>query len=146
MEHKIKFGDVSCIPTREFIDGLTIGEEVIIDLSKGKQLTLELLGISQVAVDGKREVFMLANGTPRHILVEDKKAIKSKIGQVGSPMQGKVIDIQVKEGDIVEKGQSVAIISAMKMETSMGSPCNGKVSRIVVSNGDNLQAGDLIIE
>jgi len=156
MEHRQRFGDVSTIPTREFIDGLNIGEEVTIDLAKGKQITLELLGVSQVAVEGKREVFMLANGTPRHILVEDTKAMekvvtrekasKSKPGHVGAPMQGKVIDVQVKEGDTVEKGDSVAIISAMKMETSMGAPISGKITRIVAQNGDSLAAGDLIVE
>ena len=79
-------------------------------------------------------------------VVTREKASKSKPGHVGAPMQGKVIDVQVKEGDTVEKGDSVAIISAMKMETSMGAPISGKITRIVAQNGDSLAAGDLIVE
>lgn len=156
VEHLEEFGDVSTISTPQFIDGLDIGEEVVIDISKGKQITLELLGVSQVAVEGKREVFMLANGTPRHILVSDKKAMetvvkreqvnKSNLGHVGAPMQGKLVDVKVKEGDIVQKGDSIAVISAMKMETSMTATITGKIKRVVVSSGENISPGDLIVE
>lgn len=156
MEHRENFGNVGTLPTRQFIDGLEVGEEVCIDLQKGKQLHVELLGVSQVAVEGKREVFMLANGTPRHILVEDKKAmekvvtrekaVKGNPGHVGAPMQGKLISVQVKVGDTIEKGDTVAIISAMKMETSMSAPISGTVSRVVAASNDSLAAGDLIVE
>jgi len=156
MEHINEFGDISTIATTEFIDGLEVGKEVTIDLSRGKQITLELLGVSQVAVEGKREVFMLANGTPRHILVADKKAmetvvtrekvVKSNLGHVGAPMQGKLIDVKVKEGDIVEKGDTIAVISAMKMETAMSATISGKIVRVAANSGDNLAAGDLIVE
>jgi biotin carboxyl carrier protein len=40
-------------------------------------------------------------------------------GNVGSPMKGEVIELKVAIGDPVEKGQVVAIISAMKMEMAV---------------------------
>jgi len=157
MEHRQEYNDVSCLPTRQFIEGLTVGEEVTIDLAQGKQLILELLGVSEKAVDGQREVYMVANGTPRHILVPDRKAMeqgggirekadKKNPGHVACPMQGKIVDVKVKVGDKIEKGDCVAIITAMKMESALSAGISGEVTRVLGACGDNLGAGDLIVE
>jgi biotin carboxyl carrier protein len=47
------------------------------------------------------------------------KADPNILGNVGSPMKGEVIELKVAVGDPVEKGQVVAIISAMKMEMAV---------------------------
>jgi len=157
MEHRKQYGDVSKIPTPQFVDGLTIGQPIVIDLEPGRQLTVELLGMSQVVdAQGYREVFMLANGTPRNLLVLDRKAKekvvtrpkanKSEPGQIGAPMQGKIVNIPVKPGNTVEKGERIAVISAMKMETAISAPISGVVVPYSVKVGDDLAAGDLILE
>ena len=61
-------------------------------------------------------------------------------------MPGEVITIKVNEGDSVEKGQPLAVISAMKMEMVVQAPLNGVVKSISVDKGMKLQGDDLLME
>ena len=72
------------------------------------------------------------------------KADRSAKGQVGAPMPGEVVEVRVKEGQEVEKGAPLCILSAMKMETVVTAPRGGKVSRLHVSPGMSLEGDDLI--
>lgn len=60
-------------------------------------------------------------------------------------MPGTVIDVRVKEGDKVEKGQPLVVLSAMKMEMVVQSPLAGTVKRLEVSNGMKLDGDDLLM-
>lgn len=60
-------------------------------------------------------------------------------------MPGSVIDIRVKEGDHVEKGQPLVVLSAMKMEMVVQSPRAGKVKKLEITNGMKLEGEDLIL-
>lgn len=65
---------------------------------------------------------------------------------VKSPLPGVILDIKVKEGDEVKKGQTVLILEAMKMENNINAHKDGKVTAINVKNGDSVLEGtDLII-
>ena len=67
-------------------------------------------------------------------------------GGVKSPLPGVILDIKVKEGDEVKKGQTVIILEAMKMENSINADRDGKVTSIKVSKGESVLEGtDLII-
>lgn len=55
------------------------------------------------------------------------------------------MQVAVKPGEKVEAGQEVAVMTAMKMETSVGSPCGGVVSHVAIIKGDTLAAGDLML-
>ena len=67
-------------------------------------------------------------------------------GGVKSPLPGVILDIKVKEGDEVKKGQTVIILEAMKMENSINADRDGKVASIKVSKGESVLEGtDLII-
>lgn len=54
-------------------------------------------------------------------------------------------DIRVKEGDHVEKGQPLIVLSAMKMEMVVQSPRAGTVKKLEISNGMKLEGDDLIV-
>ena len=54
---------------------------------------------------------------------------------VVSPIQGTVLDIKVKVGDKVKKGQTVCIVEAMKLENEVVSTADGIVSEVLVSKG-----------
>ena len=65
---------------------------------------------------------------------------------VKSPLPGVILDIKVKEGDEVKKGQTIIILEAMKMENSINADKDGKVTAINVSKGESVLEGtDLII-
>ena len=54
---------------------------------------------------------------------------------VVSPIQGTVLDIKVKVGDKVKKGQTVCIVEAMKLENEVVSTADGIVSEVLVTKG-----------
>ena len=65
---------------------------------------------------------------------------------VKSPLPGVILDIKVKEGDEVKKGQTIIILEAMKMENSINADKDGKIAAINVSKGESVLEGtDLII-
>jgi biotin carboxyl carrier protein len=54
--------------------------------------------------------------------------------------------IMVAEGDLVEKGQSVIVVSAMKMEATLQAPFKGKVLKINVAEGDKVMPGQILAD
>ncbi len=58
---------------------------------------------------------------------------------------GKVISIQVKEGDSVKTRSVVAVLEAMKMEQPVASPVDGTVKKIHVNTGDKVKSGDILL-
>jgi biotin carboxyl carrier protein len=65
---------------------------------------------------------------------------------IKSPMPGKVVKVNVSEGDSVAKGQTVLILSAMKMESEYKSPVDGTVKKIAVREGDIVEGNQVLIE
>ena len=65
--------------------------------------------------------------------------------EVKAPMQGKILDVKVKVGDAVAKGQVVAILEAMKLENEIISPADGKVLSVVVNKDQTVNNNDLLI-
>ncbi|KFY53997.1 hypothetical protein V496_07352 [Pseudogymnoascus sp. VKM F-4515 (FW-2607)] len=150
-----KYGDLSVLPTKYFLSKPEIGEEFSVELEKGKVLILKLLAIGPLSdVTGQRDVFYEMNGEVRSITVDDKLAAVENISrpkadpgdssQCGSPMAGVVVEIRVKEGTEVKKGDVIAVISAMKMEMVVTAAHNGVIGQLVVKEGDSLSGQDLI--
>ncbi|MBE6287802.1 MAG: biotin/lipoyl-binding protein [Mediterranea massiliensis] len=70
----------------------------------------------------------------------------TKSAGIKSPLPGVILDIKVKEGDMVKKGQPVIILEAMKMENNINADRDGKVTAIKVQKGESVLEGtDLII-
>ena len=63
-----------------------------------------------------------------------------------SPLPGVILDVKVKVGDAVKKGQTVVILEAMKMENNINADKDGKVTAIKVNKGDSILEGtDLVV-
>ena len=62
------------------------------------------------------------------------------------PMPGLVVSINVAEGDLVQEGQVLAIIEAMKMENVLRAEKAGKIARIAAHAGESLAVDELIME
>lgn len=65
---------------------------------------------------------------------------------IGAPMKGEVVEIKVAKDDVVEKGQVVAVMSAMKMEMAVQVNVSGTVKAIHVVKGNTVLPHDLMIE
>jgi len=66
-------------------------------------------------------------------------------GDVSTSMPGNVVDVLVKEGDVVKAGQAVLISEAMKMETEIRAAQAGTVRGIAVKSGDAVAVGDTLL-
>ncbi|XP_054151115.1 pyruvate carboxylase, mitochondrial [Melozone crissalis] len=148
------FGPVACLGTRLFLEGPTVAEEFEVELERGKTLHIKALALGDLNAAGQREVFFELNGQLRSILVRDTQALKEMHvhpkaekgakGQVGAPMPGEVVEVRVKEGTTVAKGDPLCVLSAMKMETVVTAPVGGKVTKVHVRPGLSLEGEDLI--
>ncbi len=65
---------------------------------------------------------------------------------IHAPLPGTIIDVTVSIGEIVEAGQTVLILEAMKMESEIHSPVSGTVKKINVSKGTSVKENDALIE
>jgi acetyl-CoA/propionyl-CoA/long-chain acyl-CoA carboxylase, biotin carboxylase, biotin carboxyl carrier protein len=66
-------------------------------------------------------------------------------GAVVAPMHGTILKVLVAEGDLVEAGDPVAILEAMKMETHLASSTSGTIRTVSVKSGDVVEAGQAIV-
>ena len=66
--------------------------------------------------------------------------------KISSPMPGKVVNVLVEEGDVVKEGDTVIIISAMKMESEYKAPKDGTVKKVNVTNQDTIDSNQVLIE
>lgn len=64
---------------------------------------------------------------------------------IPSFIPGTVLDILIKEGDSVRKGDDLMILEAMKMQNKLKSPADGVISQIMVKKGDKVSKGTLLI-
>uniref|UniRef100_A0A2M4CTA7 Pyruvate carboxylase n=1 Tax=Anopheles darlingi TaxID=43151 RepID=A0A2M4CTA7_ANODA len=150
------FGPVDKLNTRVFLTGPKVGEEFEVSIEKGKTLGFKTLAMAEdLTTNGEREVFFELNGQLRSVLIRDKEAVKElhihpkaakgNKNEVGAPMPGSVIEIKVKVGDHVEKGQPLVVLSAMKMEMVVQAPRAGVVKTLDISNGMKLEGEDLLL-
>ena len=65
--------------------------------------------------------------------------------QVGSSIPGMVSKVNVKPGDVVEENQVLAIIEAMKMETSVVARMPGIIDKVMIKDGASVKAGELLM-
>lgn len=66
--------------------------------------------------------------------------------QVSPPMPAVVTKLLVVEGDAVEKGQGVVVVSAMKMDTTLTAPYDGRVTRVNVAEGDKVTPQQVLVD
>lgn len=152
---KKEYGEVWHIPTINFFYGLKPDEEVLIEIAKGKSILVRLLTCSHPDEEGRRKVFMRLNGQTRIIEIQDRsvqitvkenlKADKSDPKQIGAPLQGKLSQLLVKEGEAIKRNQPLFVIEAMKMETTIAATGEGKVVQIVLQTGAMVKTDDLVL-
>ncbi|MBQ8918889.1 MAG: pyruvate carboxylase [Acidaminococcaceae bacterium] len=151
-----EYGDVSVLDTPTFFFGMTVGEEVDVEIEKGKVVIIKLIHISEPNENGKRTVSFEFNGMPRELEIFDKnvktenvarkKADKSNPGEVGATLSGSVVKLLVEKGQSVTKGTPLLVTEAMKMETTIAAPVSGIIGQIHVQAGSRIESGDCLLE
>ena len=109
--------------------------------------------VYKIRVNGKLYKVELesVNEESSTIEVKEKKeeVVKTSSGEgnnVLSPIQGNVINVLVKVGQKVKKGDVLLLIEAMKLENEVTSPFDGEVTEILVEKGNNVVADQLLIK
>jgi len=155
VENQQRFGDLSCLPSHVFFYGLKKGEECEIELEEGRNMIVKYIG-NQLTENGRRSLTFEVNGQRREVLIEDKNRTEpsaggefrmagpEKPGEVGAAMPGTVGDIKVSAGDFVEKGDTIILLEAMKMETEISAPVSGEIKNILVAEGENVENKQLL--
>jgi acetyl/propionyl-CoA carboxylase alpha subunit len=63
-----------------------------------------------------------------------------------APMPGKIVDLFLSEGDLVNKGEPVLALEAMKMQNEISANCNGVIRKIKVQQGQSVMKDELLVE
>ncbi len=153
--HEQKYSDTSVLPTPVFFYGLEPGEEISVDIEKGKTLIIRFLTVGDPNAEGERLVFFELNGTPREVTVQDR-SIAAKVQRrpkaepgnplhVAAPMPGLVANVLVAAGKEVAPGEKLFTLEAMKMETTVYAERAGTVAEVIVGPGTQVEAGDLLL-
>ena len=100
---------------------------------------LRLRGVEQVVKVMNSRIAELSDLMPVKLPTDTSKFLLC-------PMPGLMVSIMVSEGDIIEEGQSLAMVEAMKMENVLRAEKPGKVSKISVAEGDSLAVDEIIME
>lgn len=68
------------------------------------------------------------------------------VSELKAPMPGLVLNVMVKEGQEVQKGDSLIVLEAMKMENVIKSPTGGLIKQVLVQRGDKVEKNELLIQ
>ena len=149
------YGDVGTLPTSVFFYGMEPGQEISIDLERGKSLIVRYVATSDAHEDGTRTVFFELNGQPRYVRVPDRSLVSKRPPQrkaeagnalhVGAPMPGTITTVTATLGRKVARGDVLATLEAMKMESAVRAESDGQVAEVLATAGQQVDAKDLLI-
>ena len=154
-KHRKEYGYIMRMGSHVFFNGMALGETNKINIEDGKTLVIKYLGLGDLNEDGTRNVQFELNGMRREIAVPDPRAdVQTHTvvladpedkSQVGASIPGMVSKVSVQPGDAVEENQVIAVIEAMKMETSVVARMAGIIDQVLVREGSSVKAGELLM-
>ncbi len=149
------YGDVSALPTAVFFYGMESGQEITIDLERGKTLIVRYVTTSDAHDDGTRTVFFELNGQPRPLRVPDRSQVakrppprKAEPGNpkhVGAPMPGTIGTVAVRVSQKLVRAEVLLTLEAMKMETTVRAEQDATVKEVLAKPGMAVDAKDLLV-
>jgi pyruvate carboxylase len=155
INERLQYGDVSILPTPVFFYGMEPGQEITLDIERGKTLIVRYVASSALHEDGTRTVFFELNGEPRSVRIADRSQVakrppqrKADLGNtkhVGAPMPGTVATVSVTVGQKVSRGDLLVTLEAMKMETGVRAESDGEVVEVLARPKQRVDAKDLLV-
>ena len=150
------YGPTGVLPTPVYFYGMDQGQEIHVEIERGKTLVVRCLAVGETDERGMVRVFFELNGQPRIIAVPDRvhgagdamlraKADADDSCQVGAPMPGVISGVSVERGQRIEAGDVLLSIEAMKMESAVHAELGGTVAEVLVKAGDQIDAKDLLV-
>jgi len=149
-----QYGDLSVIDTKDYLYGLSVGEEIVVEVEPGVSLYVELEAMSDTDDRGMRTVLASLNGQMRPVSVPDRsvtvevptaeKADPQQSGHIAAPFAG-VTTLKIELGQHVEVGEVIATIEAMKMEAAITTQVAGRIERLAVAPTQSVESGDLLV-
>ena len=141
-----------------YFHGIALGQTAEITLTEGQTMVVTLEDVSAPNAEGMRDLTFTINGNRRVISVKDKQALTTAVmdgsgiqfaseddpNEIGANIPGNIVKVNSKAGDTVKKGDAIAVIEAMKMETNVLAPRDGVIEKIYVKEGDSVKSGQLI--
>ena len=110
--------------------------------------------IYTVEVEGKSYTVSVANGGDISGIAPMGGAVASATAvplpstggnPVNAPLAGTVVKVLVQPGQAVTEGETIIILEAMKMETSISAPATGNIVEVRIQAGDNCTVGDVLV-
>ncbi len=108
--------------------------------------------VRRTALDGGIDYTLFMDGESRRLRLVDPldvtqyEATASADAMVRAPLPGKIIDLRVKAGDTVSKGQALLVLEAMKMEHTLAAPADGTVKSLRYAVGEQVPEGAELVE
>lgn len=121
-------------------------------IKDGASSTLEVLEVDR---EGKTVTVKL-NNKPAKIVLKDRfdllleklgmnAAVSNAVVNIKAPMPGLILEISVKAGDYIKKGDPVLVLEAMKMENVLKSNGDGEIKEILVTPGSSVEKNQVLI-
>ena len=155
VRHRKEYGYIMRMGSHVFFNGMAVGEMNKINIEDGKTLMIKYIGLGDRNDDGTRNVQFELNGMRREVAVPDPTAAdtaKTVVmadpndkSQAGASIPGMVSKVNVKPGDQVKVNDVLAVIEAMKMETSVVARMDGTIDEVFVKPSQSVKAGELLL-
>ena len=135
------------------LDSISVGYHKFSVIHANRSFQVELVEENR---SEKRSVVKV-NGRIYQVQIEDQydqllkklgldSTQSNKVLEIKAPMPGLVLKVLVEPGQEIQKGDSLLVLEAMKMENMIKSPTSGTVSKILVKTGDKVEKNGLMIQ
>ena len=102
-------------------------------------------GIVRMRIGGRNYSVKLQDEQVRMMRTMGFDSATAKVSEIKAPMPGLVINVIVKAGDTVKKGDALLVLEAMKMENVIKAPADAVVSAVPAEQGKAVEKGQLLV-
>ena len=120
-----------------------------IEIVEASNVTVADEEVYTVTVSGQSYVVQVTEGGDVSAIAPVAVAASAVVGEIGepvnAPLAGNIFKVQVAEGAVIQEGDVIVILEAMKMETEVRAQKSGTVQVVSVKEGDSVAVGDQLI-